>query len=291
MKRRLSLLVFIAAAAPAFAQEPTAYVRPYWWDKPVVEGLGRAQMDVQPNRARFDLGFVETDQQSDAATKKAVARAKIAYDAIKKVAGDKARVTTSVNVVAFYEQYRDKDGNIQTNTREDKVKGYEATASMAVVLTDASLAGRARAAALALGPQESGRISIYLEQTAEMQRGIIDEAAKDARQRASLIATALGGRLGDVLVAQEGSDSCLGSWSSSQVARVLGNDDYRYRPSPAMAPPPPPPMPAPPPVASGMVGSRTVTITEKDLAALDLPSDPQPQQIQGSVCVIYTLVK
>src|SRR5690606_31455325 len=153
----------------------------------------------------------------DAATKKAVARAKIAYDAIKKVAGDKARVTTSVNVKAFYEQYRDKDGNIQTNAREDKVKGYEATATMAVVLTDASLAGRARAAALALGPQESGRISIYLEQTAEMQRGIIDEAAKDARQRAGLIATALGGRLGDILVAQEGSDSCIGNWSSNQV--------------------------------------------------------------------------
>jgi uncharacterized protein YggE len=293
MKRLLCLSLIVTATAPAFAQEPTAYVRPYWWDKPVVEGLGRAQMDVQPNRARFDLGFVETDAQSDAATKKAVARAKIAYDAIKKVAGDKARVTTGVNVIAFYEQYRDKDGNIQTNTREDKVKGYEATATMAVVLTDASLAGRARAAALALGPQQSGRISIYLEQTAEMQRAIIDEAAKDARQRANLIATALGGRLGDILVAEEGAESCLGNWSSSQVARVVGDGDYRYSPSPAMAPPPPPPAPSapPPPVASGQVGSRTITITEKDLAALDLPSDPQAQQIQGSVCAIYTLAK
>jgi uncharacterized protein YggE len=291
MKRLLCMSVFVAAAAPAFAQEPTAYVRPYWWDKPVVEGLGRAMMDVQPNRARFDLGFVETDAQSDAATRKAVARAKIAYDAIKKVAGDKARVTTSVNVVAFYEQYRDKDGNIQTNTREDKVKGYEAKASMGIVLTDASLAGRARAAALALGPQESGRISIYLEQTAEMQRDIIELAARDARERAQRTAVAAGAKLGDILVIEEGADSCLGNWSSSQVARVVGDGDYRYAPSPAMAPPPPPPMPAPPPVASGQVGSRTITITEKDLAALDLPSDPQPQQIQGSVCVIYTLVK
>lgn len=289
MKRLFFAAVCLASAAPASAQEPNAYVRPYWWDKPVVEGLGRAMMDVAANRARFDLGFVETDAQSDAATKKAVARAKIAYDAIRKVAGDKARVTTGVNVTAFYEQYRDKDGNLQTNSREDKVKGYEATASMFVVLTDASLAGRARAAALALGPQESGRINIYLEQTAEMQRAVLDEAAKDARQRANLIATALGGRLGDILVAEEGTESCLGNWSSSQVARVLDSDGgYRY---PSAMPPPPPPAPPPPPVASGMVGSRTITITEKDLAALDLPSDPQPQQIQGSVCVIYTLVK
>jgi len=215
----------------------------------------------------------------------------IAYDAIKKVAGDKARVSTSVNVVAFYEQYRDKDGNIQTNAREDKVKGYEATASMSVVLTDTALAGRARAAALALGPQESGRISIYLEQTAEMQQEIIEAAAKDARQRALRTAAAAGGKLGDILVIEEGNDSCIGNWSSTQVARVVGDGDYRYAPSPAYAPPPPPPPPAPAPVASGQVGSRTITITEKDLAALDLPSDPQPQQIQGSVCVIYTLVK
>src|SRR5690606_31132609 len=189
------------------------------------------------------------------------------------------------------EQYRDKDGNIQTNAREDKVKGYEATATMAIVLTDASLAGRTRAAALALGPQESGRISIYLEQTAEMQRDIIEQAARDARERAQRTAVAAGGKLGDILVIEEGNDSCIGNWSSSQVARVVGDGDYRYRPSPAMAPSPPPPMPAPPPVASGQVGSRTITITEKALAALDLPSDPQPQQIQGSVCVIYTLVK
>lgn len=285
---------FAVLAPVAAAQQADTYVRPYWWDKPVVEGMGRAMLDVAPNRARFDLSFVETDDQSDVSMKKAVARAKIAYDAIKKVAGDKARITTSVNVTAFYKQYKDKEGNVQTNTRADQVDGYEARVSMSVVLLDTSLAGRARAAALALGPQDAGRVSIYLEQTAEMQRAVLDAAAKDARQRAQLAASAAGGRLGDILVVQEGNNSCMGNWSSSQVARVLGDgSDYRYAPSPAYAPPPPPP-PSPamaPPVASGQVGSRTITVTEKDLAALDLPSDPNPQQIQADVCVIYTLVK
>ncbi|MDP3495139.1 MAG: SIMPL domain-containing protein [Hyphomonadaceae bacterium] len=284
----------VAMLAPAAsAQQADTYVRPYWWDKPVVEGMGRAMLDVAPNRARFDLSFVETDDQSDASMKKAVARAKIAYDAIKKVAGDKARITTSVNVTAFYKQYKDKEGNVQTNTRADQVEGYEARVSMSVVLLDTSLAGRARAAALALGPQDAGRVSIYLEQTAEMQRAVLDAAAKDARQRAQLAATAAGGRLGDILVVQEGNNSCMGNWSSSQVARVLGDgDNYnRYAPSPAFAPPPPPPPPSAPPIASGQVGSRTITVTEKDLAALDLPSDPSPQQIQADICVIYTLVK
>jgi uncharacterized protein len=290
--RRLVLLALTAlAAAPAMAQEADKFVRPYWWDKPVVEGLGRAILNVAPNRARFDVAFVETDSDSDAATKKAVARAKIAYDAIRKVAGDRARVTSSVNVTAYYEQYRDKDGNIQTNTREDKVKGYEARVSMYVVLTDTSLAGRARAAALALGPKDSGSISIYLEQTTAMQRDAMEEAAKDARERARLTAVAAGAKLGDLLVLQEGNGPCMGEWSSSQVARVADPDNnYRSYPA-AMAPPPPPPPPAPVALASGQIGSRTVSITEKDLAALDLPSDPQPQQISASMCAIYTLVK
>ncbi len=282
-----------AAMAPAaLAQQADTYVRPYWWDKPVVEGMGRALVEVSPNRARFDLAFVETDGKSDEAMKKAVARSKIAYDAIKKVAGDKSRITTSVNVEAYYKQYRDKDGNMQTNFRPDQVDGYQARVQMFVVLTDTALAGRARAAALALGPQDMNPVSIYLEQTTEMQRAALDEAAKDARQRAQLVASATGGRLGDILVVQEGTDSCMGNWSSGQVARVLG-DGGNYR-APMYSPPPPPPPPAPamaPPVASGQVGRQTITVSERDLVALDLPSDANPQTISANVCVIYSLVK
>ena len=226
--------------------------RPYWWDRPVVEGLGRAIIEVAPNRARFDLAFVETDAKSDEAMKKAVQRSKIAYDAIKKVAGDKARVTTSVNVNAYYKQYRDKEGTVQTNQRADQVEGYEARVSMTVLLTDPSLAGRARAAALALGPQDMNPIYIFLEQTTEMQRRALDEAAKDARARAQLSATAAGARLGDLLVVQEGSDSCMGGWSSGQVARVLGGDNYNYS---ANAPYPPPPPPPPSAAVAGRFGS------------------------------------
>lgn len=56
-------------------------------------------------------------------------------------------------------------------------------------------------------------------------------------------------------------------------------------------PPPPPMAPPPAPVARGQVGGQTITITEKDLAALDLPSDANPQTVSASVCMIYTLVK
>lgn len=60
-------------------------------------------------------------------------------------------------------------------------------------------------------------------------------------------------------------------------------------PPPAAAPPPPPP--PPPPVASGQVGRQQITISERDLAGLDLPSDASPQTMQASVCMIWTLAK
>jgi uncharacterized protein YggE len=302
MKSLLKLSAFAllaGSAAPAFAQQvdPDRLVRPYWFDKPVVEGMGRAIMEVMPNRASFTVAFVETDGQSAEATRKAVQRARIAYDAIRRVAGNSARVTTSVGVTPYFEQYRDGEGQVQNNTRADRVRGYEARATMTVVLTDTALAGRARSAALALGPQDSGRINIYLEQNAEIQREVLRRASADARERATLMATASGGRLGDLLVLQEGSGPCMGNWSTQQVARVAnseGNYDAVVVTGSRMAsppPPPPPPPPAPAPVASGQVGGRTVTITEADLANLDLPSDPQPSTIQASICAIYTLVK
>jgi hypothetical protein len=124
-----------------------------------------------------------------------------------------------------------------------------------------------------------------------MQRRALEEAAKDARARAQLAATAAGARLGDLLVVQEGSDSCMGGWSSGQVARVLGVDGG-YSPAYATAPPPPPPPPPPAPhIAQGEVGRQQITLSERDLAALDLPSDPNPQTMQASVCMIWTLVK
>lgn len=290
MKPLFALALSLAAAAPAFAQavDPDRIVRPYWWDKPVIESLGRSMMEVQPNRATFTVAFVETDANSGKAMESAVARAKVATEAVKKIAGDRARAKTSVNVEPYYEQYRDKDGNIQTNDRADRVKGYEARAQITVTLTDIALAGRARAAALALGPQDSNPITFSLEQTVEMQRDAMKLAAQDARLRAEVAATAAGGRLGDVVVLQEGQGPCLGSWSSRQMARATTGSSaapsravevYSAQDAEKVV------------VTGSMVGGRRVEITEGDIQRLDLPSDNDPVTIPASVCVVYLLNK
>jgi uncharacterized protein len=293
--KRLTCLAIVLAAAPAFPQQvdPDRMVRPYWWDKPVVEALGRAQVEVQPNRANFGVDFVETNSDSGKAMEEAVSRAKLAVEAVKKIAGDKARVKTSVGVNPYYEQYRDKDGELIDNERPDKVRGYEARATLQVTMTDLSLAGRARGAVLALKPEDSKPMFFALEQTIEMQRDAMKVAAQDARARAETTAIAAGAKLGDLLVLQEGQGPCMGSWSSRQVARQTAPQQaVRGQAAPQDAAMPVQVYSSDKVVVTGQKrDGKPIIITEADIERVNLPSDNDPAVIQSSVCVVYALVK
>ena len=280
-------LVAIALVAPAVAQE-RVFEEPYWTRRPVIEALGRAELELPPNRASFSVSFIETDRDADDAMQGAVSRARIAYDAIKAVAGDSARVTTSVTVNAYYEQYRDRDGDRVQNIRPDKVEGYESTASVSVTVTEIALAGEARAAALALAPESSGNMRVYLERTADVNRQAYEAAVADAAARARSSAMAAGSSLGRLLVMQEGNGPCLGRWTS-QPGRVVGKVDFT-------------------PTATRqqtvtVTGSRVSgvgfmsespllnvageAITQGNIDALNLPSDQPPQTVQAQVCAVY----
>lgn len=294
MKHVLSLAAALLVAAPAaMAQSgsPTGgrdyqedvYVTPYWTRMPVIESIGRAEMQVAPNRASFSVVYLETDKNSDDAMKLAVQRGKVAYDAVKKIAGDKAIVQSSVSVEPYYQQYRNKDGDKVENDRADKIEGYEARVSLNVQVEDVPMAGKARAGALALGPETSTPLRTYLEATTEMNRAAYEAAVADGAARAKATASASGSKLGKLLVVQEGGGPCLGRWSTSSGTDNSYYDRYNAPEAYAMAPPPPAP------VAEGMIGRKQVTITQADIDALDLPSDERKQSISSSVCMIYAV--
>ena len=279
-----------AAFLPALAQgtpdfQDQAFTTPYWTRVPVIEVLGRADMQVAPNRANFSVTYLETDKDSKKAMQLAVERGRLAYETIKKAAGKDSVIQSSVNVTALYEQYKDKDGNKIDNERSDKIRAYEARVTLSVTVEDVSKAGTARAGALALGPENSTGLSTYLQRTTEMNREAYEAAVKDAAARAEATAKASGSKLGKLMVVQEGSGPCLGNWSS-----MAGSDYDYYNKSYAMAPPPPPP-PPPPPMASGMIDGRQVTITQADIDALNLPSDDKSQPVSASVCMIYQITR
>lgn len=295
MKTVVSLAVLLIAAAPAaFAQSasPTGgrdyqedvYVTPYWTRMPVIEAIGRANMQVAPNRGSFSVTYLETDKDANDAMKLAVQRARLAYDTAKKVAGDKTIVQSSVSVEPYYEQYRDKEGYKIENDRPDKVVGYAADVTLHVVVEDISLAGKARAAMLALGPESSSKLNTYLEATTEMNRAAYEAAVADGAARAKATAEAAGTKLGKLMAVQEGTGPCLGRWSTKAGA----DNDYYERNYPMAAE-------AAPmdgrrqtvTVTAAKIGGRDVVITQEDIDALDLPSDLPKQFISSSVCMIY----
>lgn len=274
-----AFLPALAQGAPDFQDQ--AFTTPYWTRVPVIEVLGRSDTQVAPNRATFSVTYLETDKDSKKAMQLAVERGRLAYETIKKAAGKDSVITSSVNVTALYEQYKDKEGNKIDNERSDKIRAYEARVSLSVTVQDVSKAGTARAGALALGPENSSGLSTYLERTTDMNRESYEAAVKDGAARAKATAAASGSKLGRLMVVQEGTGPCLGNWSS-----MAGSDYDYYRAAPAYAPPPPPP-PPPSPVASGMVDGRMVTITQADIDSLNLPSDDKTQSVSSSVCMIY----
>lgn len=283
-------LLTLCAALPAAAQtvpdfQNEAFTTPYWTRVPVIEVLGRANMEVAPNRASFSVTYLETDKDSKKAMQLAVERGRLAYNTIKETAGQSAVVQSSVNVTALYEQYRDKDGNRIDNQRSDKIRAYEARVTLSVIVDDVSKAGAARAGALALGPENSSSLTTYLERTTEMNLAAYEAAVKDGASRARATATASGATLGKLMVVQEGNGPCLGQWSA-----VAGSDSDYFRSSAFASPAPPPaPMAQAERVASAVVGGREVVITQADIDTLNLPSDDKKQQISSGVCMIYAL--
>jgi len=169
-----SLFPALAQGAPDFQTE--AFTTPYWTRVPVIEVLGRADMQVAPNRASFNVTYLETDKESKKAMQLAVERGRLAYETIKKAAGDTSIVQSSVNVTALYEQYKDKEGNRIDNERSDKIRAYEARVTLTVTVEDVSKAGTARAGALALSPENASGLSTYLERTTELNRASYEAA-------------------------------------------------------------------------------------------------------------------
>ena len=286
----LSSLPVIALAAAAQAQVPASqnrvFEQPYWTKTPVIEALGRARLEVPPNRAAFSVTYKQTGKSADVAMEAAVERARLAYKAVKTVAKDATRVSTSVSVQPYYRQYRDKNGNIIENSRADKVDGYNAQASMNVTVLDVALAGKARAAALALGPEKSSAMRIYLERTAKINRDAYAAAVDDAAKRAKLSAQAAGAKLGRLMVLQEGKGPCLGEWTS-RPGRVIRRERMDFVNAMASKEAEDQVLVTAQRKVRGKM--QTVTITQADIERLNLPSDRAPQTVQAQVCAVYTI--
>lgn len=271
----LAAAVLACAASPAFAQD--AFDRPYWLDRSVIEAIGRADISAPADNASFSVTFREVANDARSALFAASDRARLATAAIRARGGSAVLVRPETEVTAIHEEYRNREGERLSSERPDEVENYVASVRLAVQVTDLARVADARAAAMAVGPEEVSDVEYSLLANSEARLRAYRASVEDASARARAAADASGATLGRLLVLQEGQGPCLGRWYSGASRQ---RQDFE----------------AVSPITSVgaeqieiAVGSRSLRLSAEDIARVSLPSDPPPIQLISQVCLVYAV--
>lgn len=279
MKRAvlLACLSFAAMSLPASAQDAT-FERPYWLDRSVIEALGRAQAVAPADKASFSVVFVEVASEARAAMLAASDRARLAAAAIRSRGGDAVRISSSADIEAIHEEYRNREGERISSERADQIENYAVSVTLNVEISDVSRAASIRAAAMAVGPEDTGDLEYALDDNSPVRLRAYRAAVQDAHARARVAAEASGAVLGRLLVVQEGQGPCLGRWQQG-VSRDRGG--VQYSPSAVHESD----------EEITVTGSRirTLRLTAEDIARMQLPEDTPPLELTAQVCAIYAV--
>jgi len=291
MRSVILALLTASVAAPAFAQTPPAVVgeryvpAPWWMREPVIASLGLVRSEVIANRAGFSASFQVIDRSGPEAMVQASQKVRELGRTLAALGPDKVEIQTTFNMQPLYEQYKDKDGNLQTNVRADKIERYAVQANLRITLRDVSLLEKVYATVLAAKPTSTSQVGFSLDPTNEQKAWIFNEAVKDAARRGRSAAEAAGAKLGGVKVIDPTARAChtdiLAGWPSygEPTAPATTVD------SPAMAnyaPPPPPPAP----MAAQAMRKRGDDIAPEDI---QLPLQPPREELTAEACVVYGL--
>lgn len=274
-------IVLAASAAVCFVAQASAqeFDRPYWLDRSVIESLGRSQVEVEADTASFSVTFREVDGNSRDAMFAASDRARLATEAVRSRGGDAVRITSSADIEAIHQEYRNRDGDRVSTERDDQIVNYSVSVTLNVVVRDVRRAALVRAAAMAVGPEETSDLEFSLDENAPARTRAYRAAVQDAASRARIAAEASNAALGGLLVLQEGQGPCLGRWISGSAR----NRDVQSSVNPVA-------------VESGgeeivvtATRARTLRLTSEDIARMQLPGDVPPLQLTAQVCAIYAV--
>lgn len=289
MMRNLVAAALLAAPgllAPAAAQVPPAELgqrnvpAPWWMREPVIASIGSVRSETPANRARFEASFREVERDAPDATAKANARIAALDAELRALGANRVRLTTGFTTQPLFEQYRDRQGQVQENQRGDKVDRYEVTATLSIEVLDIALLERAYGRVIDARPTSVSEVQFGLEPTNADQEWIYTEAVRDAARRARSAAAAAGARLGAVKVIDPSGGVCR-----TQV--LAGWPSYTSGPTATdVGPPPPPPPPAPAMMADNVI----VTGSRRQAAPTRVTLQPPRRLLESTACVIYGLL-
>ncbi len=197
---------------------------PWWMREPIIAATGEVQTHISANRASFNAQFSSIDRTLATAQRAASDKVRVLARTLQAYGADKARVETSLSVDPIYEQYRDKDGNLQSNIRADKIDRYDVRVSFSVQVRDLDVLERAYAVVASAHPVSMGRVFFSLEPDNETNAELFKAAMADAARRARMAAEATGARLGRVRLIDPTSRACETDVLVAGAPRTFGQD-------------------------------------------------------------------
>jgi len=227
-------IILSAVASPAiglagcgFGGSETDTSGPVWSRTASVEAIGRAYIEVLPNRGQFSVTFEARNEVSEDAVAEAVARANSVTEAMRAIDGNTLRITSDLSVSPYYEQFTRQTGRYQNqlveNEHPDALLGFTASVTITVIAFDLEHLAAVRGAAMAAGPANAEDVQFSMQPSAELYREAFAAAVDDATERARIVAESAGGRLGPVQILLEGQQPCL---RPPATPAGLDNGDY-----------------------------------------------------------------
>lgn len=271
-----------AVTVPVLAQVPPAELgarfvpAPWWMRDPVVASVGMVHTEIAANRASFSASFNAVGKTADAALAEAAAKVRGIDATLRQSGPARVRIATTFETEPLYEQYRDKEGNMQTNARPDKIERYAVTARIMLDVRDMAVLEPAYAAVVAARPETIDTVNFSLEPDNATKTWLQTEAVKDAARRARQAAEAAGARLGAVKVIDPTGRACqtdvLAGWPAYARTAEQRSDVASMTP---MESPPPAPM--------------MVTGSKREVAQVQVSMQPPLLALNDDACVVYGL--
>jgi hypothetical protein len=156
--------------------------------EPVIASIGRVRTEIPANRARFSARFSASfnvvAKTADAALAAASAKVAEIDAAPRKLGPQRVRIVTTFATQPLYEQYGDKEGNLQTNARPDKIERYSVEASLDLEVRDLAVLEAACGAVVDARPDSVSGVNFSLEPDNATRTWLPTETVKDAARRA-----------------------------------------------------------------------------------------------------------
>lgn len=208
----LILLVFALPAA-------TNAQQPFQPPPPMIVVIGNAQLEATPDEATVRMGVVRQASNAQMAQEQASSAARDILAAIGRLGVPPQKIQTSR--LTLTPNYRGEP---------PRIASYSASNIIAIELEDLDRVGPVIDAAFTAGANQLEGVRFRLKNDTAVRERALQDAVKEARRKAEVIAEALGVRLAGVLEVSEGGVSILERGAPQVFAAVRAAVDTPVSP-------------------------------------------------------------